>query len=362
MSMSTDRFLNLFPTPAFLRMPAVGVDISDKAIRYVAFKRKDGRLRVASFGERQLPSSLVGKENVAKEAALKDILKKMRGEVGLYYVNASLPEEKAYLFKTEISETAKSEIRTTLELRLEEFVPLKASEAFFDYDLIPESGHTGGHLDISVSVLPKSTVNDYLGLFLASSLMPLSFEVEAQAVARSVIRKGDRRTHMLVNIGKTKTGLAIVSDEVVHFTSTIPIGGDSLTAAVEKHRNVSFAEAEKIKKELGLIASQKDTELFFSLMSILSVLRDEMNRLNQYWSTRKHINGEERKIDLVVFSGSEAALPGFDEYFSMSFRTPVELANVWTNVASFDEYIPPIPFVSSLDYAAAIGLGLSRLI
>jgi hypothetical protein len=39
---------------------------------------------------------------------------------------------------------------------------------------------------------------------------------------------------------------------------------------------------------------------------------------------------------------------------------PVELANVWVNVLSFDNEIPPIEYLDSLNYATVVGLALPK--
>jgi len=359
--MITKNFLYYFPTPSYLKMPAVGVAVADRFIRFVELEGRAGDFKVKRYGERPLPDGTEG-ATAARDPKVVEILRELRRELGTPFVNVALPEEKSYLFKTELPAVEKSAIRPALELRLEEFVPIKLSEAIFDYDVIEHRSHAAaGHLDLSVSVLPTAVANDYLNLFTEAGFTPLSFEIEARAAARAVVGKDDRRTFMLVNIGRIKTGLAIVSDGTVHFTSTVPVGGDIFTQAIKKHRGVSFEEAERIKKETGIVTTKKNIELFFSLMSTLSVFRDEMNRLAGYWSSKGSREGEGR-IDAIILSGSEVGLPGFEEYFMMSMKIPVETANVWVNVNSFDRYIPPIPRISSLDYAAAIGLALLRRI
>ena len=102
-------------------------------------------------------------------------------------------------------------------------------------------------------------------------------------------------------------------------------------------------------------------DLFFSLMNAVSALKDELNKLSVYWSTHKDQAGEqERKITKIVLCGRDAGLSGFADYLSLSLQSRVEVANVWQNAFSLDEYIPPLPFDESLDYAAAVGLALPK--
>ena len=62
----------------------------------------------------------------------------------------------------------------------------------------------------------------------------MAFEVEPESIARSVVPAGDRGTYMVMDFGRTRTGIFIVSGGAVSFTSTVSVGGYSLTRAIAK--------------------------------------------------------------------------------------------------------------------------------
>lgn len=355
-------FHEFFPPPRFLEMPVVGLDISDSAVSALELVRHKGMFALGRFGRRALPEGSITGGYVNDKDAVVGELRKLKDELKLDFVNASLSEEKAYLFKTKIPRVARKEIRGALEFKLEENVPIPASDAIFDYTVIAQTGHRADkHLDVSVTVLPRKAVGVYVEILAAAKLVPLSFEIEAQAIARAVTAVGDRDTALVVNFGEHKTGLFIVSDEVVHFTSTVAIGGRHITEAIAKYLSIGTAEAVAIKQEHAAFKSRKNIDLFFSLMNAVSALKDEINKLSVYWSTHTDSAGEQgRNIAKIVLCGRDAGLSGFSDYLSLSLQSRVEVANVWQNAFSLDEYIPPLPFDESLDYAAAVGLALPK--
>lgn len=355
-------FHEFFPPPRFLEMPAVGLDISDSAISALELVRRKGIYAVGRFGRRVLPAGSISGGYVNNMDAVVEELRKLKDALKLDFVNASISEEKAYLFKVKIPRVARKEIRGALEFKLEENVPIPARDAIFDYTVITQAEHGGSeHLDVGVTVLPRKAVEIYVELFRAAKLVPLSFEIEAQAISRAVIATGDRDTCLVVNFGERKTGLFIVSDEVVHFTSTVGIGGMHITEAIAKYLSVSIAEAAKIKEEHAAFKSRKNMDLFFSLMNAISALKDEINKLSVYWHTHTDPAGEHgKKITRIILCGRDAGLSGFAEYLALSLRSRVEVGNVWHNAFLFDEYIPPLPLDESLDYAAAVGLALPK--
>jgi len=339
-------------------MPAVGFEMSERSARFIEFTEKSGHLEVKRFGKKQF--SLVNGD-FTLDQGVRTALGEFVKEHKLKGIKAALPEEKAYLFKMEIPRVDHAQIRSTIEFKLEEQVPIPPSEAVFDYTVVEEGGAEHDHLDVSVTVLPEKVVSSYVELFSGAGLMPLSFEIEPQALSRAVIKRGDSRLYMLVNFAPARTSLSIVSDGVVHFSSTLTLGGNSLTTAIKKYLKISTEEAEKIKKEQGFMKNKDNVELFFSLMSTMSVLRDEMNRVLQYWRTRDKRNAEKEKlIDGIILCGDDVSIEGFKDYFSLSFTIPVFLGDVWANVAPLEVYTPPISFDESFAYGIAIGLALAQ--
>ena len=115
--------------PSYLEMSAAGLDISDQAIRFMEFaKSKDGLIPTL-FGEEKLPQGVIVSGEINKKDELIKILSSIKRKYRLNFVKVSLPEEKAYFFKTEIPKVENSEIRQTIEFRLEENVPVRADEA-----------------------------------------------------------------------------------------------------------------------------------------------------------------------------------------------------------------------------------------
>ena len=63
-------------------------------------------------------------------------------------------------------------------------------------------------------------------------------------------------------------------------------------------------------------------------------------------------------VEKVFLLGGSANFKGLPEYIAGKVRAQTERPNVWQNAFSFDEYIPPIDYRTSLQYATAIGLAL----
>ncbi len=354
-------FYKLFPPPKFLAMPVVGLDISDESIHFVELSPAKGGCKIKRFGEKKIPEKIIESGEIKKPEEFVKILASLKSEFSSHFVNVSLPEQRAYLLKLRIPRVKKKEIRGSLELQLEDNVPISPAEAVFDYETIRvDKGEST--MDVSLSVLPRKIVENYIETIKDAGLTPLSFEIEAQAIARGAVLEGDDGTFMIIDFGRTRTGISIVSKGVTRFTSTVEIGGAALTRAIKKTLSISFEEAEKVKKEKGVSGQDKNSELFLTMMSIAGVLKDEANKHYIYWHTHKDSSGEKRpSIEKIILCGGDSNLAGLTDYLSVGLRIPVELANSMVNINSSDRYIPDMPFSDSLRFTTAIGLALRQL-
>jgi type IV pilus assembly protein PilM len=248
-----------------------------------------------------------------------------------------------------------------LEFRLEENVPISAREAIFDYEIL-SNDEKSQVVRVVVAAYQRETIMQYYEVCRAAALTPLSFEVEAQAMSRSVVPSHTKDTVMLIDFGKTRTGVGIVSDGVLLYTSTIDIGGGQLSQALRKVLGeVPESELTSIKNNSGLIKSVNDDKVYESLISTISVIKDEIASRMQYWHL-KDSNRNSRRIKKIILCGGSVNLKGLPEYLTESLGVPCEKANVWGNAFRTDLVVPPIDKRHSFGYATAIGLALKNTV
>ncbi len=352
-----DRF---FPLPHYLSFNSVGFDISDQSIRFVELDRSNGVISLKKYGEEKIPPGVVSQGKIVNKDQFRSVVMNLRKKYGFSTVHVSLPEEQVYLFTLDIPRIDSKEIRQTIELSLEEHIPIAASEALFDYDLISETPDT---YTLQVQAVPESIVNAYLAPLEDSGLTVISLELEAQAIARAIVAPGDNHTYMVLDFGSTRTGVSFISKGIVSFTTTFDIGGVTQTSIIAKHFNISMEEAEKIKRERGLLRSGDEKDLFAVLLNNLSILRDEINKHYIFWHTHPDEHGQSKpRVEKILLCGQSSNLSGFAEYLSASLKTPVVQIDAWANIRNSKDYIPDIPKDQSLGYVTAIGLALSSFI
>ncbi|OGI84383.1 hypothetical protein A3A92_01715 [Candidatus Nomurabacteria bacterium RIFCSPLOWO2_01_FULL_37_49] len=349
-------FLRFFPVPRFLSTPSFGLDISDESVKFLELINTKNGIRVGRHGERVIPSGIIESGKIINAKGIEEILLSLKKEEGIKSVRVSLLEEQVYLFKLRLEKSGLVNVRESIELALEEHIPISTQDAIFDYELISEDTQS---LELQVATISKSVIESYLNIFKNSGIKVQSFELEAQAISRAVVKKGDMGTYMIVDFGEKRTGIFIMSRGVIMFTSTLDLGGVMLGNMIAKNFKISFEEAEKIKKEFGLQRNTANKEIFSVLLNSVSILRDELVKHFLYWHTHKDEEGKDNPpIKKIILCGGDSNLIGLSDYISVSMKSKVEMANVWINIVNTENYIPEIDFKRALSFAAALGLAL----
>lgn len=354
----------VLPPPTYITMPAIGVDISDASLKYVYFKpaiHTGASRSLATWGDIPIPSGVVDRGTVLDQKQLVAVLKEFKSKTKAEFIRVSLPEERAYLFETEVkSNLPLKEVRGLLEFRLEENVPIPSKDVLFDYTLLPGTQDARSTV-VSVVAYARETIEAYFNACREADLRPLTFEVEAQSMARAMIPTDLTGSVMIVDFGKTRTGIGIVSKGTLMYTSTIDIGGEQLSQVLRKVLgDTPEATLTEIKNTAVLVRNQESGEVREALLSTVSVIKDELATRMQYWNSHNHKVG--RRIERVMLCGGSSNLLGLPEYLTESLGVQTERGNVWENAFSLDEHIPPIDKRHSYGYAAAIGLALRNIV
>ncbi len=203
----------------------VGIDISANSIRYLELVRTTNGLTLGAYGEQEIPTTVSFTEPLVSNKDLVAALKKVQRTNRFQFVEVAIPEEKSYLFTTEVPSGDPEAIRNHIEYHLEENVPIALSDAVFDYYIIHRDSKKGVDF-ASVSVVPQQVIDQYIELFEEAGMTPVSFLIENQALSKAIIPEDDSYMYLVVHIRDKKTVLSIVSEGAVQFTSTVAVGGD----------------------------------------------------------------------------------------------------------------------------------------
>ena len=342
-------FFDIFPTPKFIDFPTAGISVNESGLYFIKLARQRGKEILESYGFEEIPQGVLENGEIKKTADLVRVLSDLKRKHDLNFVKVSLPEDKAFLFRTSLPNISDYEIREALKFKIEENVPISLNEAVFDFYVTPDASDNRNKT-LVVTVFPKEFLIPYLEVFEKGGLRPILFKVESQAISEALIEKGSLETFLIINIDRNKTGLYLSTGQLVQFSSSLNLGYpflDSSKLNSMGKKEVAIDHRESGAKIYQKAESQKD-----------EVFKEEVGQLLSYWDSINSKNHLPGKIKKVIACGEGALNKNFLDYFSSHFPISLEQANIWTNIFSFEKYIPDLTFEESLKYGAAAGLAI----
>lgn len=352
---------------SLLHPPLLGMDISDRSMKYVQFRRQREAVSFARFGEIEIPEGIIDGGEIQKEEELIRILDSWRRKEirsGSVSVAASLPEEKGFMRLIQLPKVKREEVGSAVKWEIEANIPLPLEELHYDFEIIEPLEGDLEHFDVLISACPKTIVESYVRALHGSGLEPQTLELEAQAVVRALIKEPRTPTaYLIVDIGRTRTGLVIFAGGAIIFTTTVDFGGDTFEENIARAMGVSKEKARSLKKESGLDKRALGGGVFAALMPSVSALADEAKRaLGYYRNHASHRHGANADVGAMLLCGGDANLAGLDTYLASSLRIPVKRADSFAAVRDrLYEPVPPLAKDKSLAYVSAVGLALYGL-
>ena len=350
-----------------LKPEVFGIDISDLSLKIVKLRKKSGRLSLASFGETKIEPGIIKGGEIKDENALSEIIKKalfqVRGDrIKTRYAVASLPEERAFLQVIQMPLMEPEEIRKAVYFEAENYVPMPMEKVYLDAQIVNSASENLDHADVLIAAMPKSTVDSYASSFQKSGLKPIVFEIESQAIARSLV-EDEKSTEplLLIDIGATRASFIVFSGYSIRFTTSLLISSQKFTETIADNLKISIKEAEDLKKKYG-IESGRGRKFFNILKPDIINLAAQIKKYLGYYqshSGHEHIPINGKVVKKIILCGGAANLRGLDDFLSRELRIQVVLGNPWSNILPSPlKEVPELTYQESLKYTTALGLAL----
>lgn len=231
------------------------------------------------------------------------------------------------------------QLQTSIQWQLKEIISFPLEQAVVDYLVLNNKSADGGEkIELSVAALPRQTAAEYLSLLQSLNLSPRSFVLEPQAAWQAVKHLPEtqnKQTVILLNIGAEKTSLAIIKDNKLHLSRTLPFSGNSLSTAIcerlttENGEQLDREQAERLKCKYGIAVSPEDKELAITPQDIFAALRTsleeftaQLRRIIEYFNS-EHGRAKLAPVSLGILYGGTANLPGLAGYIEKNINCQI---------------------------------------
>ena len=228
------------------------------------------------------------------------------------------------------------ELQNAIKFEAERYLPYSVSEAHIKGTILRRSIEGDERqMEVLLVAAPNEMVKNTEEVVKIAGMASLAIDLEPFALERAakIAVSGDvsKQTVALINLGASSSSINIFKEGILRHNRTITTAGNTFTKSIGQSLNLSFEEAEKIKKEKGVIRVEKDAtpvapttmRIFNVIIPVLNELVTEIHRSFDYYRSR--YKGE--SVDMVVLSGGTAKFKNIDSFIQNELGIPCEIAN-----------------------------------
>ncbi|MFH1537962.1 MAG: type IV pilus assembly protein PilM [bacterium] len=324
----------------------MGLDIGTRMIKLSCLNPTSAGMQLTSFGVAATPEGSITDGVINNPEAVGEAI----NQILRYYnikekkVVASLPGRSVVVRTVTLpSGLNDREIKVAALGEVERFLPFPLDEMEYDFKTLGtiEEGETKQTSVVFIAAHSDS-VQKRVEAARHGGLDSIEIDIDPFVIMRSVIEHSlfdDQATFqmtlMLVEIGASATSVSIVSAGKLRFTRIFATGGDTLTRAIESGLDITFHEAEKLKKEKGvaLIEDEKTAEpesidIHQLIKNHLENLVLEIRRSLAYYTSK--YRGE--MVNKILLVGGGSMLRGLRKFLEDDLEIPVTFGNPLKNI------------------------------
>ncbi len=340
----------------------VGLDIGSSAVKVVELKEigkgKGYQLLNAAL-ERLSPEAIVDGAIMDAGLVIDTVQKafssrKIKGSD----VAIALSGHSVIIKKISIPATSEEELAEVIPWEAEQYIPFDVEDVNLAYQVL-KSASGEGNMDVLLVAAKKDKINDYTSVASQAGKNPVLVDVDVFALQNCYEMNYDTDATMgtaIINLGASTTNVAILKGSTSIFWRDISVGGNHYNDAIRKELNLSFDQAEKLKRgeEVDGIPVENVTPIIASVNDFIGT---EIQKTIDFF--KNTTPGE--TIEKLIIAGGSSRIPHLKEALAERFGVPVEPLNPFSRVQVGKGISPEMLEELSASVSIAVGLASRRV-
>ncbi len=353
-----------------------GLDMGSSSLKMLQLRpKKDKTYEMSSLLIGYAPDQTVKDGIIVDPRALGDYIKQLvlGNKLNVQDIVGVASGKSVVLRPITMPKMPEKEVQSAVRFEADRYLPYKADEAMVRGTILQkELPDEPNQMEVLLVAAPNEIVKNTQDVIKFSGLKPVAIDMEPFALLRalSVSLEPDvlQGTVALVNMGASSTSINIYKSGVLRQSRTVTVAGKRFTDVIAQSLNISFDEAEKMKKEKGVIRVEKDAapvapstlRIFNVIVPVLVELITEIQRSFDFYKSRYH----SETIDYIALSGGTASFRNIDSYISNELGVPCGVLNPFKNVdiSKVPGYTPEMLQELAPSLTVSVGLALRNIL
>jgi len=317
------------------------IDFGARSIKVAKINRTSDGFELTNYGVTLSPEGAIANGEIFNPIVVADALIELLKDSGIRDRKAiiAITGQKVIVREIVLPLMEDKELIAGVMWEAPKYVPYDLDESIIDAEKVDEFVEKDGNKMMRVLIVaaPKSIIQPYMEALRKARIIPKIVDVVSSANIRAfeshlIGKKEEEKEESLINIilsiGASSTILTLVEKDNLKFTRNILVGGNDLTKAIAKSLNISFDEAEKLKRETKIVLGpeaeeEKRTESEKIIIKILNQVTKEVRKSLSYYKTQS----QKVKYNKMIISGGCTNIDNIKELLSEQFEIPIIIGN-----------------------------------
>lgn len=308
----------------------VGLDIGSSAVKVCELKKTRRGLLLTAGGIEPLAPDTVVDGAVMDANGVSEAIDRLyqSNRIKNQRVATSVSGHSVICKKISVAPMSEQELAESIQWEAEQHIPFDISDVNLDYQVLKSSSPAA--LDVLLVAVKKDKIWNHTQAVIQAGKTPVVVDFDAFAVQNAYENSYTPAPSVcagLLNLGASVLNINIVRNGESLFTRDVSIGGNQYTDAFQKELNLSFEEAENIKRGKNLPGVAEETRRQL-IQSVSEILLMEVHKTFDFF--RSSPAGE--PIQRAYLSGGGARVEGLLDYLQQKLGIPVELLDPFRKV------------------------------
>jgi type IV pilus assembly protein PilM len=311
------------------------LDIGTSAIRLAELTSTKEGYQLSRYYQRELEID-PAMDDEDKAERRKEVLQQLLKDAKVRSRRAvvAVPGQSVFTRNRPLPPVPEYKVTQIVRYEIQQQIPFSLDQIALDYQVLGRT-EAGGY-DVMMAAIKVDVVEKQLDILRKVKRAIDIVDVAPIAAYNWLKNTGefgdDGQCVALVDLGATTTDIVIQKDNQFRFTRSLHVGANDVTSAIASGFNMSFAEAEKLKREKGFAPTgdpKRDGKGGEVIGRVLGRLVAEINRSFAYF--RSQPGGG--PIQRVIVTGGGACLRNIIPYLQRSLGMEIRIAQPLAGLA-----------------------------
>ena len=307
-----------------------GLDIGTTAIRVV--QMRGGKTKVlVNYGSLDIDSKISRSDANIDQQKLSEAIKKVVSQSGISTPNVAvgLPSQRVFSTVVDVDRLSPAELEKTIRYQADSLIPTPLAESKIDWALLGDSPKEAIKVELLLSSVSNSFVEQRLDLLESIGLNVIAFEPDSLAMARSLLTQDASTPTLILDMGDLATDLVITLNSAPRLIRSIPVGVEGVVKSAMQSLGIDEKQAQQFVFKFGMSKDKLEGQIYNAISSTIEILISEIEKSIKFYNTRYPNN----KIERVIVTGGASTLPELPLTIANKFGISVEIGNSWRNVS-----------------------------